>query len=100
MFRRLGMLLVACAATFVMISCEAEIYSELPPPDDQVEVVGVAPGPGYIWLNGYWGWEGGRYAWHAGRWETPPEPHAVYEHERWEKRGTRYYFHRGGWRRP
>ena len=32
-----------------------------PPPAPQlVGPVGVAPGPGYVWTNGYWAWNGGR----------------------------------------
>jgi hypothetical protein len=38
------------------------------PPPPQVEVIGVAPRPGYVWFGGYWGWEGGRHVWHAGYW--------------------------------
>ena len=39
------------------------------PPPPQVEVVGLAPGPGYFWIGGYWGWRGGRHYWVDGRWE-------------------------------
>ena len=39
------------------------------PPQQQAEVVVHAPGPGYFWISGYWGWMGGRHVWHGGRWE-------------------------------
>ncbi len=29
------------------------------PPAPVVEDYGVAPGPGYIWIGGYWNWAGG-----------------------------------------
>jgi len=36
------------------------IYTRLP-----------APGEGYIWINGDWYWNGGRYEWREGRWARP-----------------------------
>jgi hypothetical protein len=33
-----------------------------------VEPVLVAPGPGYIWIGGYWSWTGGRHVWSRGHW--------------------------------
>jgi hypothetical protein len=41
----------------------------LAPPPPHSEVIGVAPAPGYFWIGGYWGWEGGRHVWRAGHWE-------------------------------
>ena len=40
------------------------------PPGPQVEVVGVAPAPGYFWVGGWWAWTGGHYAWRPGYWEA------------------------------
>lgn len=61
-----------------------------PPPAQYEVAVGVAPGPGYVWAGGYWGWVGGRYAWTPGRWIVG-------------RPGFRYVSHhwvayRGGWR--
>ena len=36
------------------------------PPAPRVEVIGVAPEPGYVWVGGYWNWVGGRHEWIAG----------------------------------
>jgi hypothetical protein len=38
------------------------------PPAPQVEVVGEAPTPGYIWFGGYWNWVGGQHVWVPGYW--------------------------------
>lgn len=38
------------------------------PPAPQVEVVGAAPQPGYVWFGGYWNWVGGRHVWVGGHW--------------------------------
>ena len=41
------------------------------PPPPRVEIVGVAPYPGHIWITGYWGWNGRAHHWVPGRWEAP-----------------------------
>jgi len=61
------------------------------PPPLRTEIIGVAPGRGYIWTGGYWGWAGGRYQWVGGRWV----------HERRGYRWARSHWVRGpgGWHR-
>ena len=72
------------------------------PPPPRYGVIGVAPGPGYVWTDGYWDWRGGGWAWAPGRWARPPYPHARWAPGYWEERrehGRRgYRFHRGYWR--
>lgn len=60
------------------------------PPAPRVEVYGVAPRPGYVWIGGYWNWVGGRHVWVAGHWSAP---RAGY---RWE--GQHWVHGRDGWR--
>ena len=62
----------------------------VPPPAPEVEVVGVAPYPGAIWIGGYWNWVGGRHVWVRGRWE-PGRPGYRYEPHMWRRDGN-------GWR--
>lgn len=50
---------------------EAEVVAPVGPPPPYSEAITVAPAPGYIWIGGFWGWGGGRYAWNAGHWERP-----------------------------
>jgi hypothetical protein len=73
-------------------------YAGTPPPPLRAEVIGVAPGPGYVWINGYWGSRGGRYAWVPGYYARPPHRGAHWEEPRWERHGDRYRFHEGRWR--
>lgn len=50
-----------------------------PPPAPRVlRVRPVAPGPGFVWLDGYWYVDGGHYLWHDGYWSRPPYPGAVW----------------------
>lgn len=60
------------------------------PPLPQVEVVTVAPAPGYIWIGGWWGWEGRRHVWHPGHYVAPRSGY------RWVPHG--WVQTRGGWR--
>lgn len=64
------------------------------PPPPVVEVMGVAPMAGYIWIGGYWNWGGARYVWVPGRW-APPRPGYVWVPHRWEPMGN-HWVHRGG----
>jgi hypothetical protein len=76
----------------------AEVEVDSAPPADQVEVVGVAPSPGVVWVGGYYGWGGGRWVWHGGYWGHPPHPGAVWVHPYYAYRGGRHYYVRGYWR--
>src|SRR5262249_26678615 len=69
-----------------------------PEPRHEVVVVEDRPGPDYIWVAGYYRWDGAVYAWTPGRWERPPRARAVWVTGRWyhERRG--WYWVEGHWR--
>jgi len=67
------------------------------PPAPIVEYVGVAPGPGFFWIGGYYHWNGGRWAWRAGHYERPPHPGARWVAARYEVRGGRRVYIAGHW---
>ena len=69
-----------------------------PPPSPIAEEVVVAPGPGYVWVNGYWDWTGIRWVWIGGRWCYPPYPHALWVGGGWYYRGPHRYWAHGYWR--
>ena len=60
------------------------------PPVAPVEVVGVAPAPGYVWFGGYYNWVGGQNVWVAGHW-GPGRPGYRWVPHAWVRGG-------GGWR--
>lgn len=67
-----------------------------PPPPRVVRIQPRAPGPGFIWVQGYWYPVGRRYRWHDGYWTRPP-----YEGANWI--GPRYeggQFFEGRWGGP
>ncbi len=73
-------------------------YVRVPPPRPRVEVYGVAPGAGFVWVNGYWAGRGAGYVWTPGYWARPPRPNARWSPGRWEQRHGRYSFQPGCWR--
>lgn len=74
----------------------APVYYAPPPVAPRVYYARpVAPGPGYVWINGYYYPSAGRYAWRAGYWTRPPYVGARWYAPRYH--GGRYYH--GYWRR-
>ena len=47
------------------------------PPPAPVETVVIAPGQGYVWVDGEWEWSG-RWIWCAGHWAYPPQSGVVW----------------------
>jgi hypothetical protein len=86
-----GLSLTGCAGGYAY-------YASTPPPAVRFEQRGVAPGAGFVWIDGYWGYSGSRYAWVPGRWERPPHPRSRWVPGRWETRRGRYYYRNGRWR--
>lgn len=68
------------------------------PPAPQVEVVGVAPYPGYVWLGGYWNWTGHRHEWVGGHWDAPRPGYRWVPH-RWSQGRDGWRLNRGYWQR-
>lgn len=98
----LAAIAVAAAGAFVSPAALAAHFVgavvTVQPPAPQVEVVGVAPHPGWIWESGYWNWEGGRHVWHGGRWEAP-RPGYYWEPHVWVHEGGGWRMREGYWAR-
>ena len=94
----LALALLAGTSVFAAPAVGIGVGIELgaPPPPPHVRVVRpVMPGPGYVWVNGFYEPVGGQYRWREGYWAARPYPHAVWVAPRY--RGHRYYG--GYWRR-
>lgn len=63
-------------------------YAAPPPPPPPVAYMPASPGPGYVWVQGYWGYVGNRYVWNNGYWNQP-----AYAYGYGNRGGQRY---RGG----
>ena len=69
-------------------------------PGFRTEVAVGAPGPGYVWVPGYYDWVPARadYVWIGGSWVLPPHAHAVWVAPRYEHRRGGWFYRRGHWR--
>lgn len=105
---RASLLLIALALSLVAAGCyvappgvaiESEYEVTGPPPAVQEETVIAAPGPGYVWVGGFWNWDVGlrKYAWRSGSWVRPPHPEARWITPHYEFRGGRHYYRAGHW---
>lgn len=94
---RIAFSTAALAVVLALSACEHgtfTFYSGVtvgPPPLRVRGPVGMAPGPGFVWTDGFYDWSGGSWAWRPGRWAQPPRPGM-----RWQ--GARYQRHDGGYR--
>jgi hypothetical protein len=68
------------------------------PPAPRYRVIGVAPGPGYVWTHGYWDLRRNNWHWIDGRWMRPPRPRARWVSPEWRYEQRRWRFNRGYWR--
>jgi WXXGXW repeat (2 copies) len=68
------------------------------PPPPRVEVIGVAPTPGYVWIGGYWNWVGGRHEWVAGHWAAG-RPGRHWVAHVWVRQGDGWRMRPGHWER-
>lgn len=106
--RRIGFAAVAAAAIAcalggcVVVPAEPYGYADGPavaaaPPAPQVEVIGVAPGPGYFWVGGWWTWNSSRYVWRPGYWSAHRPGYRWVPHE-WHRGPGGWQSHPGQWR--
>jgi len=95
------LLVCTMAAGLALAGCSARVgygYVTTAPPLPRVEARGVAPGAGFVWIDGFWHWSGNGYAWSPGRWERPPRHGARWVPGRWEHSHGGYHWREGRWR--
>lgn len=88
MKKLLALMLLAAGVTFAA-DLSLGIRIGPPPPPRVVRVRPVAPGPDYVWVDGYWYPVEGHYRWHEGYWSRPAYPAARWVAPRHD--GERYY---------
>lgn len=75
----------------------AVVVSHAPPPP-RVEVVGMAPFVGAVWLPGRWIWhDDDSWRWRDGYWAKPPHHGARWQRGEWQRRGERWHWQPGRW---
>jgi len=74
------------------------VYLRVGPPAPVVERRLVSPGPGFVWIPGFYRVERGAYLWVPGRWDRPPRARAVWVPARWVHDRGGWYVVEGHWR--
>jgi hypothetical protein len=99
MRQKLAAILLA-GTLYAATASAAEVFVRVgPPPPVRMGIVGVAPSPNHVWVNGYQEWVGRRYVWHDGYWAPRPYPRAIWVEHRWVPRRGGYVFVPGHWAR-
>jgi hypothetical protein len=86
-------LVTLCGASAANAQVSFGIRIGPPPAPRVVRVLPRRPGPDFVWVDGYWYPERGRYTWHQGYWTRAPYAGAVWVQPRYE----RGQFYAGYW---
>jgi len=79
------------------VATAATVWVRTAPPPPREEAV-PAPRRGYVWVPGYWDWNGRRHMWHGGVWMKERRGY-VYTQPAWVEHEDRWEFRRGAWAR-
>ncbi len=114
MLRPMRLLLCASAAALIAGAAPGVNFAFVAPAHAQADIVVTAsiappelpvysqppiPGPGYVWIPGYWAWDGSEYYWVPGYWELPPAVGLLWTPGYWAWNDTDddYVFNAGYW---
>lgn len=97
--RALGTSLLVCLLFVAGCSTGEVVVTPPAPPAPRVEVITPQPGPSYVWVPGYWNWDGGTrtYVWRSGQWIVPENPSMVWVPGQWITRSGSYVWVDGHW---
>ena len=54
-------------------------------------------GGGYLWVSGYYNWDGSQYQWVPGTWAKAPRARAVWVPAHWQATSSGYVWVPGSW---
>ena len=76
----------------------ATVPATPPPPTVEANVASVSPGSEYVWVQGYYNWDGARYQWVPGSWVRTPSVNAMWVPAHWQPTTGGYVWVPGSWR--
>jgi hypothetical protein len=88
-------------ALTLLVSCgppAGRVYVAVGPPPERVEVIDVAPSPGFVWVRGYWRYDGYGYVWVPGRWVAVERRYREWIPGHWKRDRRGWYWVEGHWR--
>ena len=91
-------LVTTVAVSSACASPRGRVYVRVAPPAPIVEARVVAPGPGLVWIPGFYAWNGVAYGWVPGRWDRPVRARARWLPGHWVHDRRGWYFVDGRWR--
>ena len=91
--KKLLALLLLAGSSIVFGQFSVGIRIGTPPAPRVLRVRPNSPGPGYMWVDGYWYPVNNRYVWHNGYYTRPPYQGAVWVSPRYESQ----QFYAGYW---
>ena len=74
-----------------------EVVVTTEPPAPRSEVIATAPGPGYVWVGGYWAHRHGRWVWMPGHYESSPTATAHWVPGHWDRTTSGWVWTPGRW---
>ena len=74
------------------------VYVRTAPPPPRTEYLAVAPGPDFVWIRGYYRWEGNDYVWVPGHYERRPRARSRWVAGHWRHSRHGWYWIDGHWR--
>src|SRR4029077_19363007 len=92
------LLLFVMAMLMLPVSfAQVSISVNFAPPELPVYDQPPCPDEGYIWVPGYWGWDGDDYYWVPGTWVMAPEVGLLWAPGYWGSGGDSFVFYEGYW---
>lgn len=93
---------LGAVALALLLSCAppppGRVYVVRRPPPERVEVIAVGPGPGFVYVRGYWRYDGGDYVWVPGRWVQLDRRYREWVPGHWAHDRHGWYWVEGRWR--
>ncbi len=88
---------IGTAAVHTTAAAQVSVSIRTAPPAPKYEAV-PAPRRGYVWVPGYWNWNGHRHVWQSGVWVKERRGYS-YVQPNWVERDGHWELHRGNWAR-
>jgi len=95
--KRLFVVIAFAASAVVFDSCGPSRYTVTERPVAPVYERPVAPRPEYVWVDGDWRWQRGKYVYSNGYW-SKPRAKKVYVTGDWVHTNKGYYWKKGYWK--